>query len=199
MRTHRKLKPSNTLAPLAGVFVLAWSESAAADDLSLDLPVFGRTTLSMTSTTTARYRGQNYDNNPFDDDFASIQQRFDFALQGDELRLELAALFATGRAPLGGDAENRDRVRRVAELIVVEVEVRSVALLKREAFEVATDVGAEVARWNGGAECRVPRCVSRGRIGRLNGRGRGTAHEPSGQGTNDNGREGRGESSHGTP
>lgn len=87
MRSRRN--PSKTLALLAGVFVLAWSESAEADDLSLELPVFGHTTFSMTSTTTARYRGQNYDNNPFDDDFASIQQRFDLALQGDELRLEL--------------------------------------------------------------------------------------------------------------
>ena len=58
-------------------------------DLSFDLPVFGHTTFSMTSTTTARYRGGNYDANPYDDDFASIRQRFDIALQGDELRFEL--------------------------------------------------------------------------------------------------------------
>jgi len=88
-RETSKFNPSNTLALAAGVFVLAWSEPAHADDLSLELPVFGRTTFSMTSTTTARYRGQNYDNNPFDDDFVSLQQRFDFALQADELRLEL--------------------------------------------------------------------------------------------------------------
>lgn len=63
--------------------------AARADDLSFELPVFGHTTFSMTSTTTARYRGNNYDANLFDDDFASLQQRFDLALQGDELRLEI--------------------------------------------------------------------------------------------------------------
>jgi hypothetical protein len=65
------------------------ASSASADDLSFDLPVFGRSTFSMTSTTTARYRGNNYDTNLFDDDFGSLQQRFDLALQGDELRLEV--------------------------------------------------------------------------------------------------------------
>jgi hypothetical protein len=80
---------SRTLALAAGVFALGVAAPVAADDLSLELPVFGQSTFSMTSTTTARYRGQNYDNNPFDDDFASIQQRFDLALQGGELRLEV--------------------------------------------------------------------------------------------------------------
>jgi hypothetical protein len=62
---------------------------ARADDLSFELPVFGETTFSMTSTTTFRYRGDNYDNNRFDDDIGSLQQRFDLALQGQELRLEV--------------------------------------------------------------------------------------------------------------
>ena len=43
----------------------------------------------MTSTTTGRYRGNNYDSNPYNDDFFSLRQRFDLALQGDELRLEV--------------------------------------------------------------------------------------------------------------
>lgn len=43
----------------------------------------------MTSTSTVRHRGDNYDANVFDDDFTSFQQRFDVALQGDELRLEV--------------------------------------------------------------------------------------------------------------
>ncbi len=74
---------------ITSTLLLAWASSARADDLSFDLPVFGRTTFSMTSTTTARYRGSNYDANLFDDDFASLQQRFDLALQGDELRFEV--------------------------------------------------------------------------------------------------------------
>ena len=42
-------------------------------------------TLTMTSTTTARYRGNNYDTNLFDDDFGSLQQRFDLALQAEHI------------------------------------------------------------------------------------------------------------------
>ncbi len=63
--------------------------SGGGTDLSVDLPVFGHTTFSMTSTSTARFRGNNYDNNPYNDDFWSVRQRFDLALQGDELRLEM--------------------------------------------------------------------------------------------------------------
>jgi len=76
---------------------------ARADDLTLELPVFGASTFSMTSTTSARYRGQNFDANPLDDDFFSIAQRFDLALQGDELRLEMRLdgflPFAVGDVP----------------------------------------------------------------------------------------------------
>jgi hypothetical protein len=77
-------------AAIAIAAALALSAQAArAQDLSFDLPVFGRTTFSMTSTTTLRYRGQNYDFNRHDDEFGSLAQRFDLALQGDELRAEL--------------------------------------------------------------------------------------------------------------
>ncbi len=90
-RPHPSL--SDALALVAGALVcggaLLGVAPARADDLSVELPVFGPTTFSMTSTTTLRYRGSNYDNNPFDDDFGSLQQRFDLALQGDELRLEV--------------------------------------------------------------------------------------------------------------
>ncbi|MDQ3031399.1 MAG: hypothetical protein M3Y87_03210 [Myxococcota bacterium] len=82
--------------------------SASADDLSFELPVFGETTFTMTSTTTLRYRGNNYDANPYDDDFGSLAQRFDLALQGDELRLEVrvdaflpTTLFEAVRCPPG--------------------------------------------------------------------------------------------------
>ncbi len=80
-------------------------------DLSLELPVFGHATFSMTSTTTVRYRGQNYDDNRFDDDFASVQQRFDLVLQGDELRLEVRVdgflPFAGAETVLGPDGPER--------------------------------------------------------------------------------------------
>jgi hypothetical protein len=81
---------------------------ARAQGLSFELPVFGETTFSMTSTTTLRYRGNNYDPNVYDDDFGSLQQRFDLALQGDELRLEVrvdafipTTLFEGPRCPEG--------------------------------------------------------------------------------------------------
>jgi hypothetical protein len=67
----------------------AGTGTGGGTDLSFDLPVFGHTTFSMTSTTTGRYRGNNYDGNPYNDDFFSLRQRFDLALQGDELRLEM--------------------------------------------------------------------------------------------------------------
>jgi hypothetical protein len=85
----RRCSPLTALLACLSLATLATSAPAHADDLSFDLPVFGRTTFSMTSTTTARYRGNNYDTNLFDDDFGSLQQRFDLALQGDELRLEV--------------------------------------------------------------------------------------------------------------
>jgi hypothetical protein len=66
-----------------------WPARVRADDLSFELPLLGTTTFSMTSTTTLRYRGSNYDFNPYDDDFGSLYQRFDLALQADELRVEV--------------------------------------------------------------------------------------------------------------
>jgi hypothetical protein len=59
------------------------------EGLSFNVPGLGRTAFSMTSTTTARYRGENYDFNSHDDNFASLQQRLDMSLQSDEVRLEL--------------------------------------------------------------------------------------------------------------
>lgn len=61
--------------------------------LSFHLPLVGDTTFAMTSTTSVRYRGQNYSAPPaidrhYDDDFLSFQQRFDLALNAESLRLE---------------------------------------------------------------------------------------------------------------
>lgn len=82
--------PKKSFALLVGFVVLLGAPIAHAQtDASFDLPVFGHSTFSMTSTTTARYRGNNYDSNPYNDDFFSLRQRFDLALQGDELRLEM--------------------------------------------------------------------------------------------------------------
>lgn len=72
--------------------LLGWagpaSEASADDDYSFELPLVGRTTFSLTSTTIARYRGDNYNSNLYDDDFGSLYERLELALQSDELRVE---------------------------------------------------------------------------------------------------------------
>ncbi len=74
------------------------ADAAAEDEdlgpLTFRLPLVGPTTFSMTSTTTARFRGQNYSgveptDRHYDDDFLSAQQRFDLSLSSDEVRLEV--------------------------------------------------------------------------------------------------------------
>lgn len=85
--------------------------ASAQPDLSFELPWFGRTTFSMTSTTEVRYRGENYDANLFDDDFGSLYQRLDLALQSDEVRAEARidafvphTVFQASPCTLEGDA-----------------------------------------------------------------------------------------------
>lgn len=81
------------LTPIAALGALLSSlfgahSARAQPDLSFELPVVGRTTFSMTSTTELRFRGDNYDSNAFDDDFVSLYERLDLALQSDHLRVE---------------------------------------------------------------------------------------------------------------
>lgn len=92
------------------LWIAAWLAPpiARAQAPTFELPVFGETTFSMTSATTLRYRGNNYDVNAYDDDFGSLSQRFDLALQGDELRLEIridafvpTTVFEGPRCPAG--------------------------------------------------------------------------------------------------
>lgn len=61
---------------------------ARAQGPSFEHPIFGHTTFSLTNTTLVRYRGANYDANAYDDDFGSLYERLDMALQGDRVRLE---------------------------------------------------------------------------------------------------------------
>ncbi len=69
--------------------VLGWAAGARAqDDLSFELPGLGHTTFTLTNTTILRYRGSNYDLSPFDDDFGSLYERLDLALQADQVRAE---------------------------------------------------------------------------------------------------------------
>lgn len=71
------------------LFVLFALPARAQPDLSFELPVLGRTTFSMTSTSILRYRGDNYDLGiSFDDDFGSLYERLDLALQSDHVRVE---------------------------------------------------------------------------------------------------------------
>jgi len=73
-----------------GIAALAvWASPVSAqDDNSFEVPLLGRTSFSLTNTTILRYRGNNYDANLFDDDFASLYERLDLALQADEVRVE---------------------------------------------------------------------------------------------------------------
>ncbi|MCB9595410.1 MAG: hypothetical protein H6719_22005 [Sandaracinaceae bacterium] len=90
-RQHRPVAPRSLLVGIAALVVSAVGGGAVAraqDDLSFELPGLGRTTFTLTNTTIARYRGANYDANLFDDDFGSLYERLDFALQADELRAE---------------------------------------------------------------------------------------------------------------
>ncbi|MGE0784256.1 MAG: hypothetical protein AB7S26_01110 [Sandaracinaceae bacterium] len=76
------------LAALLAVGSLTPSRVRAQEDLSFDLPLFGRTTFTLTNTSILRFRGSNYDPNLFDDDFGSLYERLDVALQGEQVRLE---------------------------------------------------------------------------------------------------------------
>ena len=76
------------LAALLLVATALPGRAVAQDDLSFELPLVGRTTFSLTNTTIARFRGDNYDLNPYDDDFFSLYERIDIAFQADSLRAE---------------------------------------------------------------------------------------------------------------
>lgn len=52
-----------------------------------DLPVFGETTFTLTSTTRAQYRFENFDANDLNDNFFSAWERLEGAMQGEELRV----------------------------------------------------------------------------------------------------------------
>lgn len=51
------------------------------------LPLFGETTFSLTSSTTAQYRFDNFNSNQYDDDYFSFWEKLEFAMQGEHLRL----------------------------------------------------------------------------------------------------------------
>jgi len=60
---------------------------AADEDAPPDIPVFGETTFTVTSTTRAQYRFENFDANDLNDDFFSAWERLEGAMQGEELRI----------------------------------------------------------------------------------------------------------------
>lgn len=103
--------PSLRLLTLA-ILIAAEPAIVAAQGPSFDHPIFGHTTFSLTSTTTLRYRGDNYDlfRNVYDDDFGSLHERLDMALQGDRVRLESRfdvfvphTVFEASRCPVADD------------------------------------------------------------------------------------------------
>lgn len=80
---------ATAVVALAVCLTLAAASPAVAQAPSFELPLFGETTFSLTNTSILRYRGNDYElGDPYDEDFGSLYQRFDLALQGDELRVE---------------------------------------------------------------------------------------------------------------
>ena len=68
-----------------------WDFDAALEEADenppLRLPILGETTFSLTSTTRAQYRFDNFDANTTNDDFFSAWERLEGAMQGEELRI----------------------------------------------------------------------------------------------------------------
>jgi hypothetical protein len=86
---RRTQQHARVAAPSSAAAALLVAAVAGADPAAAPLPLFGDSTFSATSTSTARWRGSNYDVNRFDDDFLALQQRLDLALQGEALRFDL--------------------------------------------------------------------------------------------------------------
>ncbi len=76
-------------ASLAALLSLALPATAGAQGLVANLPGLGPTSFSITNTTIGRYRGVNFDRNVHDDDFFSLTERLDIAVQAAPWRLYL--------------------------------------------------------------------------------------------------------------
>lgn len=76
-------------AALATVAAFSLPSSASAQGLVARLPGLGPTSFSFTNTSIVRYRGLNFDRNVHDDDFFSLTERLDIAVQAAPWRLYL--------------------------------------------------------------------------------------------------------------
>jgi hypothetical protein len=99
--------------------------------VTFDLPVLGASTFQLTSTSLFRVRGDNYDRNPFDDDFSSLYQRIDFWLQSRHLRAEARVDgfvpfvdYAIGGTPCPSGIEDDGRCYLQADLRVERLALR---------------------------------------------------------------------------
>ena len=70
---------------IATLFCATDAQAQGDDDEPWVLPLFGETSFSLTSTTLAQYRLDNFDSNEFNDNFFSLTERVDMELQGEEL------------------------------------------------------------------------------------------------------------------
>ncbi|MCC6874455.1 MAG: hypothetical protein IT378_09150 [Sandaracinaceae bacterium] len=93
---------------IAASLLLGLATAHAQLNLDFEAPVFGHTSFSATSTSILRYRGNNYDANLYDDDFFSLYDRLDMALQSEQVRFETRTdvfvpftIFDAPRCPLG--------------------------------------------------------------------------------------------------
>ena len=83
---------ASRVAPLASLLVLsalAAPSAAGAQGIIARLPGLGPTSFSFTNTSIARFRGVNFDRNVHDDNFGSLTERLDFAMQAAPWRFYL--------------------------------------------------------------------------------------------------------------
>lgn len=78
---------SSRVAALAALGALSVSPSASAQGLVARLPGLGPTSFSFTNTSILRFRGINFDRNIHDDEFLSLTERLDIAVQAAPWRL----------------------------------------------------------------------------------------------------------------
>lgn len=77
------------LASLLLVSALAAPSAAGAQGIIARLPGLGPTSFSFTNTSIGRFRGGNFDRNVHDDNFGSLTERLDFAMQAAPWRFYL--------------------------------------------------------------------------------------------------------------
>ena len=89
VRAQEPARPDDADADPGAATAEPGAEPAEDEGSPPDLPLLGETTFAMTSTSTATYRVDNFDMNPYDDEFLALAERLELTAQGEEIRLAL--------------------------------------------------------------------------------------------------------------